>query len=226
MKIKKTLTILLSALIIASCASCGQADSSNTDIGKVDTGNIDTGKVDTGDVDTGKVDTGKVDTGDIDTGKVDTGDVDTGDIEDTTEAETEPEKPDYQVYADVLQEKGSGSFELIYVDEDNVAELAYYDGFGSHLDQISLYTIYEGEAVFLGKLGAYRSMAYSEKNNRIFGYTGTNADDDLMAEYTYMIKDGELVKAPDYKGYSTSHAGSDGYEVNDMNIEDMLNGIL
>ena len=40
--------------------------------------------------------------------------------EETTEAETEPEKPDYQVYADVLQEKGSGSFELIYVDEDNV----------------------------------------------------------------------------------------------------------
>lgn len=233
MKFNKFLAVVISALVIASFAGCGQTDTGNIDTGNIDTGKIDTGNIDTGDIDTGDVQTDDVNTGDVDTGDIDTNNKDKNNTdsekeikEETSKTTTEPEKPNYEGYADILSEKGTGYFELIYIDDDDVAELAYYDGFGSRLDQISLYTIYNGEAVYLDDLGAYRSLAYSERNNRIFGYTGTNADDKLEAEYTYMIKDGKLEKAPDHKGYTASHAGSDGYEISEENLSRLVNGEL
>ncbi|MDO4556736.1 MAG: hypothetical protein Q4B70_16610 [Lachnospiraceae bacterium] len=131
-----------------------------------------------------------------------------------------------EVYAQILREKGDGKFDLIYIDGDEMPELVYFEG-GAHLDQAELYTIYSGKAVMLGNLGAYGTLAYSEKNNRIFGYTGMEENEELEAEYTYMIENGALAKAPDYKDYtSITTSYPESYEVSEENIQAMLEGTL
>ena len=106
-------------------------------------------------------------------------------------------------YAAILSEKDGGNFDLIYIDDDDIPELAYFIG-GAHLHQVAVYTYCNGSAVHLGEVGAYGTIAYSERNNRIFGYTGMEANPELEAKYTYMIEDGSMVQAPDYEGYELS----------------------
>lgn len=146
----------------------------------------------------------------------------------TQENSDDQDTPDYYgLYAEILRERGDGYFELIYVDDDDVPELACFTGESAHLQQVSLYTIYQNEAVYLDDLGAYGTLAYSEKNNRIFGYTGVNANEELETKYTYMIEEGALKQAPDHKGYTTSHTSvENAYENNESNIQFMLEGTL
>lgn len=132
-----------------------------------------------------------------------------------------------KAYAQILRKKNGGSFKLIYVDDDEIPELAYIAGDGAHLDQVSLYIYKDGKATYLRDLGAYGTLPYSEKNNRIFAYSGTEENEKLEAKYTYMIKNGKLVKAPDHKGYScTSANGWNSYKNNESNIKLMLSGKL
>lgn len=114
-------------------------------------------------------------------------------------------KTAYSAYADVLGEKSGGRFLLIYIDDDNIAELAYFIG-DAHMDQVELYTYYDENAVFLGKKGAYGTIAYSEKNNRIFAYTGLQSNPKAEANNTFKIENGELVNGYDGQEYDVSTA--------------------
>ena len=139
-----------------------------------------------------------------------------------------PESVNYrEIYAAVLRGKGTGAFRLIWVDEDDIPELTYFAGNGSHLDQVALYTIYQGQAVYLDDLGAYGSLVYGERVNRIFGYTGMNENAELEKQYTYMIQDGTLVQAPDWDGYDrVSSAVQEAPQVTEENLQRLLNGEL
>ena len=137
--------------------------------------------------------------------------------------------PYREAYAELLRQKESEyqyehRFQLIYIDEDNVPELAYFQG-ASHMQGVELYTFYQNKVVSLGRKGAYGMIPYAEKKNRIFGYTGINANEELEAQYTYMIRDGQLVQAPDHKGYeSISASWSKAIDINEENIRALLDG--
>lgn len=136
-----------------------------------------------------------------------------------------------KAYYDVLREKynqssGKQWFKLIFIDGNNTPELACFTGY-AHMDRVQLYTYYNNKAVYLGSFGAYGTISYSERNNRIFGYTGMSNNDALEAEYTYMIRNGAVVKAPDYKGYKKVTASpSDAWELTGVNIWALKEGIL
>lgn len=124
----------------------------------------------------------------------------------------------YSAYADILSEKNAGRFKLIYIDGDEIAELAYFEGNGAHADQVELFTYYDGEVVNLGKVGAYGTIAFSEYNNRVFGYTGLQPNAELEAKYTYKIENGELVNGYDGLNYDISTAFvDDGIKNDDYN---------
>lgn len=144
--------------------------------------------------------------------------------ETATEAETKIQEATYKdLYADFLKKNGKPYFELIYIDNDNIPELACFSG-SAHLDQVSLYTVYDEKVVSLGKFGVYGSMVYAKKKNRIFGYTGMEENSKLDAKYTYMISGGKIVHAPDSDGYKRILAGIDGnyYKNSKKNISKVL----
>ena len=130
-------------------------------------------------------------------------------------------------YAKVLSGEDSAvKFHLIYVDDDDIPEMVFIPGV-AHLHQGHLYTYYNGEAVLLGTVGAYGTFPYSERNNRIFGYTGMQENAELEAKYTYMIQNGALVQAPDYEGYThTSADYGKGYENTEENRSLLASGSL
>lgn len=117
------------------------------------------------------------------------------------------------LYADILRNSDKRYFEVIYVDNDDIPELVCFNGW-AHLDNSTLYTVYNNKAVKVGEFGAYGSMAYAKKKNRIFGYTGLEENDKLEAKYTYMISKGKAKHAPDYKGYKIKVTGNDNYYKN------------
>ena len=155
-------------------------------------------------------------------------------ISKTTEpAETPASDPSayLEAYAAILRQKDEEyqydhRFQLLYIDDDDIPELAYFQGM-AHMMGVELYTFYNNEAVYLDRIGAYGTIPYSERNNRIFGYTGINANEELEAKYTYMIKDGALEQAPDYKGYeSVSATWYGGLEINEENLNALVSGEL
>lgn len=128
----------------------------------------------------------------------------------------------YSDYADILSEKNDGRFKLIYIDGDEIAELAFFEGNGAHADRVELFTYYDGEVVNLGKVGAYGTIVYSEYNNRVFGYTGLQPNAELEAKYTYKIENGELVNGYDGLSYDITTAYVDDGIKNDEYNRSML----
>lgn len=129
---------------------------------------------------------------------------------DIKKIKNKPTVPYNTIYLDLLRkQRNIKYFEVIYVDEDDIPELACFNG-DAHLDQVTLFTIYNNHAVKVGKYGQYGSMAYAKNRNRIFAYTGIEENDKLAAKYTYMLRKGKAVKAPDNKGYKIILAGNDG----------------
>lgn len=58
-------------------------------------------------------------------------------------------------------------FALIYLDDDEIPELAVIEGW-AHSSGASIYTCEQGEAVFVGKYGQYGAMGYRQKEGIVF----------------------------------------------------------
>lgn len=154
--------------------------------------------------------------------KVDCGDKPTA--EENTPAEVSLSDV-YAAYAKVLEKESYMNFELVYIDNDDIPELLGHND-GRAIDVPRIYTYYNGEAVFVDNRGAYGCIAYAEKQNRIYGYTGAD-DDGQPAEHTYMIEDGKLVKASDYSGYKyISSSSATTYKNDEKNRELLAKGEL
>ncbi|MDE7436269.1 MAG: hypothetical protein K2N01_10695 [Lachnospiraceae bacterium] len=65
------------------------------------------------------------------------------------------------------QEKEVAGFALIYLDNDEIPELAIIEGW-AHASGVSIYTYEKGEAVFVGKYGQYGAMGYRQKEGIVF----------------------------------------------------------
>lgn len=150
--------------------------------------------------------------------------------EDISEEEDEPEEENFtqekkELYADFLRNTTSDPdfptrFELIYVDEDDIPELAVASG-EAHVDHIKLYRILGGEVVFLGEFGYFSNMEYIDHENLFhdstvyFGdymdgfysidgseckclakldYFETDGTGAVLDEYRYMIDDSDVSK--------------------------------
>ncbi len=64
-------------------------------------------------------------------------------------------------------EKEAAGFALIYLDEDEIPELAVIEGW-AHSSGVNIYTCEQGEAVFVGKYGQYGAMGYRQKEGIVF----------------------------------------------------------
>lgn len=65
------------------------------------------------------------------------------------------------------QEPDAACFALIYLDEDEIPELAVIAGW-AHASGVNIYTCEQGEAVFVGKYGQYGAMGYRPGEGIIF----------------------------------------------------------
>ncbi|MDE7063726.1 MAG: hypothetical protein K2O73_10875 [Lachnospiraceae bacterium] len=94
-------------------------------------------------------------------------------VEETTV--TGPDFFDLDAYEMVLadwlakqpQEKEAAGFALIYLDKDEIPELAIIEGW-AHASGVNIYTYEEGAAVFVGKYGQYGAMGYRQKEGIVF----------------------------------------------------------
>lgn len=90
-------------------------------------------------------------------------------------AESEPEVFELDAYETVLadwmpkdpQAKEAAGFALLYLDEDDIPELAVIAGW-AHLSGVNIYTYEQGKAVFVGKYGQYGAMGYMQKEGIVF----------------------------------------------------------
>ncbi len=131
-----------------------------------------------------------------------------------------------ELYSNVLRENISSDsgfpskFELIYIDDDGIPELAIGTG-EAHVNHIKLYRILDGEVVFLGEYGYFSSMEYIDHGNLFhdstvyFGdnmdgyysidgseckclakldYFETDGTGAVLDEYRYMIDDNDVSK--------------------------------
>ncbi len=127
-------------------------------------------------------------------------------------------------YAELLRQKQTGRFLLVDIDSDDNPELAYLQ---SAEGQTELYTCIDGQAVYLGSLGAAGVLQYSEKNNRIFGYTRPGAGDAERLAATWMISGNQLVQAPDFKNYpSKDITWGSAVTITEDSITRLLNGVF
>ncbi len=66
-------------------------------------------------------------------------------------------------------------FSLIYIDDDEIPELAIADG-SHHVDKVSVYTVYGGKAIEVGEYGSNGEIEYLERGNVIHSnWTGMGA---------------------------------------------------
>ena len=121
--------------------------------------------------------------------------------------------PSYrEAYAKVLREYGSGKFDLIYVDEDDIPELVIAGG-GNHVRNADLYTFYNGEAVYLGGYGAYGTLIYYPLQNYFGGEAVKYEIVGTTVRKTTKIASGLSKEAGYYSGKT----------INTTNINVMLN---
>lgn len=148
-----------------------------------------------------------------------------------TEApETEPEESEEvpaedtdgwrEAYAEVLRSSNAEQFSLVYVDDNDIPELAVHlSAESSHANtSISLYTYYNGEAVLLGEnlsADGYNYFGYAERQGYVLsswvqmGYIIT----------TYLkLENGTLTTEHDY---FTDEASQEGYENPTYKIDDV-----
>lgn len=77
----------------------------------------------------------------------------------------------YETVLDELAQKWSdtGRFTLIYLDDDDIPELAFIEGY-AHISPVNIYTYDQGEAVYVGYYGSEAITAYWEKKGIIFNW--------------------------------------------------------
>lgn len=81
----------------------------------------------------------------------------------------------YEKVLDELSQKwgDTGRFALIYLDGDDIPELAFIEGY-AHIAPVNIYTYDQGEAVFVGYYGSEAVTAYWEKEGIIYNWYMSN----------------------------------------------------
>lgn len=111
-------------------------------------------------------------------------------------------------------------FELIYIDEDYIPEVAMTDG-ADHPTGVNIYKFIEGELVEIGTLGAFGSMEYIDHGNKL--HTATVYSGDFFDVFS-SIENNELVTTTnmDYVGPDNVFGIDEVYRLDDKEVSKQM----